>query len=95
MQKSLFIYLSHKKSNNLLYLQILTSQAWLKIIWNDPRLAWDPEEWDGINEISLDASQLWIPDIVLYNGEQVSAPAIGFRDDLPKVSHMTRRQSYI
>jgi hypothetical protein len=50
-------------------------------------LTWDPKEWDGVDEISLDASELWIPDVVLYNGEQVSAPAVGFRNNLPKVRY--------
>ncbi|XP_071480002.1 neuronal acetylcholine receptor subunit alpha-6-like [Diadema antillarum] len=41
--------------------------VWQKLFWTDPRLAWNESNFDGIDVLRLPASQLWIPDIVLYN----------------------------
>ncbi|KAK3736405.1 hypothetical protein QZH41_017908, partial [Actinostola sp. cb2023] len=35
--------------------------------WMNPFLTWSPEEFDGIREISVPTSMVWIPDIILYN----------------------------
>lgn len=35
--------------------------------WNDYRLMWDPDEYDGIKKIRLPSQHIWLPDIVLYN----------------------------
>lgn len=34
-------------------------------VWTDEFLVWDPEEFDGINEISLSSDAIWIPDIIV------------------------------
>lgn len=34
-------------------------------IWTDEFLVWDPEEFDGINEISLSSDAIWIPDVIV------------------------------
>lgn len=36
-------------------------------VWNDYRLMWDPEEYEGIKKIRLPSQHIWLPDIVLYN----------------------------
>ncbi|TRY74485.1 hypothetical protein TCAL_01326 [Tigriopus californicus] len=36
--------------------------------WFDIRLRWDPEEFQGIKELHLPSTELWMPDITLYNG---------------------------
>ena len=36
-------------------------------IWDNELLTWDPKDYDGIQTVRLDASLVWIPDIVLYN----------------------------
>ena len=33
--------------------------------WYDNRLSWDPDDFNGIKEITLPVSKLWVPDIVL------------------------------
>lgn len=41
--------------------------AHLYQVWNDYRLMWDPEEYEGIKKIRLPSQHIWLPDIVLYN----------------------------
>lgn len=45
----------------------MTTNCWLTQGWNDYRLMWDPEEYDGIKKIRLPSQHIWLPDIVLYN----------------------------
>lgn len=42
-------------------------RAFLHQGWNDYRLMWDPEEYEGIKKIRLPSQHIWLPDIVLYN----------------------------
>ncbi|KAE9554801.1 hypothetical protein FO519_001998 [Halicephalobus sp. NKZ332] len=41
--------------------------AWLKLTWYDYKLHWDPEKYGGITEVRFRKSQIWTPDILLYN----------------------------
>ncbi|XP_063045979.1 neuronal acetylcholine receptor subunit beta-2-like [Engraulis encrasicolus] len=47
--------------------QIMTTNCWLTQMWNDYRLVWDPDEYEGIRKIRLPSQHIWLPDIVLYN----------------------------
>ncbi|KAG5263496.1 hypothetical protein AALO_G00265470 [Alosa alosa] len=47
--------------------QIMTTNCWLTQIWNDYRLIWDPDEYEGIRKVRLPSQHIWLPDIVLYN----------------------------
>lgn len=71
--------------DDFLIVKVLTTHAWIRIFWKDSRLSWDPAEWNGVENINLDATEVWIPDVVPYNGEQVKPHAIGFKDDMSKV----------
>uniref|UniRef100_A0A671SNY2 Neuronal acetylcholine receptor subunit beta-2-like n=1 Tax=Sinocyclocheilus anshuiensis TaxID=1608454 RepID=A0A671SNY2_9TELE len=46
--------------------QIMTTNCWLTQVWNDYRLMWDPEEYEGIRKVRLPSQHIWLPDIVLY-----------------------------
>ena len=35
--------------------------------WQDYRLTWVPEEFDGMLKVRLPSKHIWLPDIVLYN----------------------------
>lgn len=35
--------------------------------WNDYRLRWDPEKYEGIKKLRIPSKHIWLPDIVLYN----------------------------
>ncbi|KAM6907627.1 5-hydroxytryptamine receptor 3B [Xenentodon cancila] len=45
--------------------QSITASIWYRQIWRDEFLVWDPEEFDGINEISLSSDAIWVPDIIV------------------------------
>ena len=37
--------------------------------WTDPRLAWDPENYLGLNKTRVKAGEVWKPNIILYNSD--------------------------
>ncbi|XP_061156118.1 5-hydroxytryptamine receptor 3B [Syngnathus typhle] len=45
--------------------QSITASIWYRQIWTDEFLVWDPDQFDGINEISLSSDAIWIPDIIV------------------------------
>ncbi|XP_071264290.1 neuronal acetylcholine receptor subunit beta-2-like [Salvelinus alpinus] len=47
--------------------QIMTTNLWLFQEWNDYRLRWDPEKYEGIKKLRIPSQHIWLPDIVLYN----------------------------
>ncbi|XP_077977258.1 neuronal acetylcholine receptor subunit alpha-10-like [Glandiceps talaboti] len=47
--------------------QILKVNAWTEQQWTDEMVLWKPNMYDGLSEIRVPASELWLPDITLYN----------------------------
>ncbi|XP_028650700.1 neuronal acetylcholine receptor subunit beta-2 [Erpetoichthys calabaricus] len=47
--------------------QIMTTNVWLTQEWQDYRLTWNPEEFDGMLKVRLPSKHIWLPDVVLYN----------------------------
>ncbi|KAJ8790236.1 hypothetical protein J1605_021313 [Eschrichtius robustus] len=47
--------------------QIMETNLWLKQIWNDYKLKWDPSDYSGAEFMRVPAQKIWKPDIVLYN----------------------------
>ncbi|GCC27219.1 hypothetical protein chiPu_0005644 [Chiloscyllium punctatum] len=47
--------------------QIVETNVRLKQQWVDVRLRWKPEDYGGTKKIRLPSSDIWLPDIVLYN----------------------------
>uniref|UniRef100_H2U8G1 5-hydroxytryptamine (serotonin) receptor 3B n=1 Tax=Takifugu rubripes TaxID=31033 RepID=H2U8G1_TAKRU len=45
--------------------QSITTSIWYRQVWTDEFLVWDPEEFDGLNEISLSSDAIWIPDVIV------------------------------
>ena len=49
--------------------------VWVRSSWTDPRLAWDPAEYGGIDQTTLHArmsdspgvNDIWMPDFELHN----------------------------
>ncbi|NP_001301034.1 acetylcholine receptor subunit alpha-1-A-like precursor [Limulus polyphemus] len=44
----------------------LNVEGWLLMKWKDADLQWDPEEFGGVKELYIDSSDIWTPDIALY-----------------------------
>ncbi|XP_043282936.1 acetylcholine receptor subunit alpha-type acr-16 isoform X1 [Venturia canescens] len=47
--------------------QILTTNAWLKLEWNDYNLQWNETEYGGIKGLRITPNRLWKPDVLMYN----------------------------
>ncbi|ESO00681.1 hypothetical protein HELRODRAFT_82780, partial [Helobdella robusta] len=47
--------------------QIVLTNVWLRMMWHDYQLKWDPYEYGGIGVIRMPAVEVWKPDIVLFN----------------------------
>nr|XP_028599703.1 neuronal acetylcholine receptor subunit alpha-3 isoform X1 [Podarcis muralis] len=47
--------------------QIMETNLWLRHMWNDYKLKWNPEKYGGVQFIRVPSQKIWKPDIVLYN----------------------------
>ncbi|XP_074613185.1 neuronal acetylcholine receptor subunit alpha-10-like [Acropora palmata] len=54
-----------KDNEQLLQVILYTYQG-----WNNPLLIWNASHYGGIDEINVDSSRVWVPDIVLYNSAE-------------------------
>ncbi|KAJ8247951.1 hypothetical protein GJAV_G00252480 [Gymnothorax javanicus] len=45
----------------------METNLWLRHIWNDYKLRWDPKDYGGVEFIRVPSNRIWKPDIVLYN----------------------------
>ncbi|XP_045216812.2 neuronal acetylcholine receptor subunit alpha-10-like isoform X2 [Mercenaria mercenaria] len=58
--------------------QILTTNIWLRLKWNDCRLEWTPGSNSNLSNIMLTYNDVWIPDITLYDSaaDEVMFPGV-------------------
>uniref|UniRef100_A0A915PP87 Uncharacterized protein n=1 Tax=Setaria digitata TaxID=48799 RepID=A0A915PP87_9BILA len=47
--------------------QIMTCSVWLKQVWTDKKLSWNPKNYGGVSVLYVPYEMIWVPDIVLYN----------------------------
>lgn len=47
--------------------QILTAYLWIRQVWFDAHLKWNKDDYEGLDTIRIPGSNVWRPDIVLYN----------------------------
>ncbi|PIO60851.1 Cation transporter family protein, partial [Teladorsagia circumcincta] len=47
--------------------QILQTNVWLTMKWNDFQLRWHPEDYGNITNLHVPPDRVWLPDIVLFN----------------------------
>ncbi|KAG7242533.1 hypothetical protein INR49_020246 [Caranx melampygus] len=47
--------------------QIMETNLWLRHVWNDYKLRWNPKQFGGVEFIRVPSNRIWKPDIVLYN----------------------------
>ncbi|XP_023213718.1 neuronal acetylcholine receptor subunit alpha-6-like [Centruroides sculpturatus] len=45
----------------------LTVEGWISFKWKDDILMWDPSKYSGITSISIPNSEVWKPDLSVYN----------------------------
>ncbi|XP_050519641.1 neuronal acetylcholine receptor subunit alpha-7 isoform X4 [Diabrotica virgifera virgifera] len=47
--------------------QILTTNAWLNLEWNDYNLRWNESDYGGVKDLRITPNKLWKPDVLMYN----------------------------
>ncbi|XP_018906933.2 neuronal acetylcholine receptor subunit alpha-7 isoform X2 [Bemisia tabaci] len=47
--------------------QLLITNIWLKLEWNDVNLRWNPSEFGNVRDLRIPPHRLWKPDILMYN----------------------------
>ncbi|XP_022104190.1 neuronal acetylcholine receptor subunit alpha-10-like isoform X2 [Acanthaster planci] len=47
--------------------QILTTNVWIEQHWEDEKMRWDSDDYGGITILRIPATELWVPDITLYD----------------------------
>uniref|UniRef100_A0A8C2EXI3 Cholinergic receptor, nicotinic, beta 2 n=1 Tax=Cyprinus carpio TaxID=7962 RepID=A0A8C2EXI3_CYPCA len=62
IEKLCFHDMRRKIWDHLAYLFSLCPQE-----WQDYRLTWNPDEFDGMKKVRLPSKHIWLPDVVLYN----------------------------
>jgi len=50
---------------------VMTLDMWLKLTWTDYRLAWDPQQYDGLSSFRIPSNKIWRPDIAVYNEQNL------------------------
>jgi hypothetical protein len=52
---------------------VLTTESWIQNMWDDEFLKWDPKDYGNLTEIRFLPSEIWKPDLLLYNGGDMAA----------------------
>ncbi|XP_018538998.2 neuronal acetylcholine receptor subunit alpha-7 [Lates calcarifer] len=47
--------------------QVLTTNIWLQLYWDDHYLRWNESDYPGVNNVRFPDDYIWKPDILLYN----------------------------
>ena len=47
--------------------QVMHTNVWLTMKWDDFQLKWDPRDYANITQIRVAPEKVWLPDIVLFN----------------------------
>ncbi|XP_071507884.1 neuronal acetylcholine receptor subunit alpha-10-like [Diadema antillarum] len=58
--------------------QQLTVMAYMRMSWTDEFLQWNPDDYGGIEVLSLKPSDIWLPDVALY--ESCSKEFISYQE---------------
>ncbi|CAH1173693.1 unnamed protein product [Phaedon cochleariae] len=51
----------------------LTVHCWLRLVWTDEKLKWDPEDYGNLTLLNLAEHEIWQPDVYLYNSATSTA----------------------
>ncbi|XP_049539563.1 neuronal acetylcholine receptor subunit alpha-7-like [Anopheles darlingi] len=47
--------------------QLLITNIWLKLEWNDMNVRWNSTEYGGVRDLRIPPHRLWKPDVLMYN----------------------------
>lgn len=47
--------------------QVLSTYVWITESWYDENLRWQPQDFYGVDKIMFSASNIWLPDIYIFN----------------------------
>ncbi|CRK93806.1 CLUMA_CG007333, isoform A [Clunio marinus] len=47
--------------------QLLVTNIWLKLEWNDMNLRWNTTEYGGVKDLRIPPHRIWKPDVLMYN----------------------------
>ncbi|XP_015035723.1 acetylcholine receptor subunit alpha-type acr-16 isoform X15 [Drosophila obscura] len=47
--------------------QLLITNLWLSLEWNDYNLRWNETEYGGVKDLRITPNKLWKPDVLMYN----------------------------
>lgn len=47
--------------------QLLITNIWLKLEWNDVNLRWNASDFGGVKDLRIPPHRLWKPDVLMYN----------------------------
>ncbi|XP_060516113.1 neuronal acetylcholine receptor subunit alpha-7 isoform X3 [Cylas formicarius] len=47
--------------------QLLITNIWLNLEWNDYNLRWNESEYGGVKDLRITPNKLWKPDVLMYN----------------------------
>uniref|UniRef100_A0AAG5CPT4 Uncharacterized protein n=1 Tax=Anopheles atroparvus TaxID=41427 RepID=A0AAG5CPT4_ANOAO len=47
--------------------QLLITNIWLSLEWNDYNLRWNDSEYGGVRDLRITPNKLWKPDVLMYN----------------------------
>lgn len=47
--------------------QLLVTNIWLKLEWNDMNLRWNTTEYGGVRDLRIPPHRIWKPDVLMYN----------------------------
>ncbi|XP_065165089.1 neuronal acetylcholine receptor subunit alpha-7 isoform X3 [Atheta coriaria] len=47
--------------------QLLITNIWLSLEWNDYNLRWNETEYGGVKDLRITPNKLWKPDVLMYN----------------------------
>ncbi|XP_078000598.1 uncharacterized protein LOC144453196 [Glandiceps talaboti] len=63
--------------------QVIKTRVNVNLIWNDYRLKWDPDEYEGLNVTTVPSTDIWLPDASLQNSANndfKNAPVLTMED---------------
>ena len=47
--------------------QVMNLNIWLRMRWKNAFLKWNPDDYGGIKNITVDKNKVWVPDLTLWN----------------------------